>query len=283
VIQELRPRSVGEVLDAAVLLYRSRFGALMRVTILVIVPISIVTMFVLLSAVPEEETVTVGSGSPFLGADTEGDAAQLAAVFVTALLNALATAFVTATVTLIVADAYVGNTAGSGDAARTTWRRFLPIIGLTLASTVAITIGFFLCIVPGVWLQVAWSVAIPVFMLERTGVFAALGRSFALTKTKFWLSFGVYWLSQLLVVALSFGLGAGLGWVLTSTDSDAAEVIAQSVGNAAATVVTLPFAAAAIVALYFDLRIRNEAFDVQMMLVDLDRDRGAPPPDALPA
>ena len=130
------------------------------------------------------------------------------------------------------------------------------------------------------WLQVAWSVAIPVLMLERTSVFKALGRSFAQTKARFWLAFGVVWLSQLLITALSFGLAAGLGWVIQSSDSATAEVIAQSVSSAIATTITLPFAAAALVVLYFDLRIRTEAFDVQMMIARLDASRAA---DAMPA
>ena len=46
--------------------------------------------------------------------------------------------------------------------------------------------------------------------------------------------------------------------------------------------ITTPFVAAAIVTLYFDLRIRDEAFDVQMAMAATDRDhvaeRGSRPP-----
>ena len=170
--------------------------------------------------------------------------------------------------------------AATGEAVRDTTSRVWPLIGLTLVVTAATTAGFFACVVPGVWLQVAWSVAIPAFMLERVGVFDALRRSFALTKVKFWLAFGVFWLSQLLVLALTVGLTALLAWLTRSSDSDSADIIVQSVANGAATIVTLPFAASAIVALYFDLRTRAEAFDVQMMIAGLDRE---PAPGSLPA
>jgi hypothetical protein len=43
-------------------------------------------------------------------------------------------------------------------------------------------------------------------------------------------------------------------------------VLAQSLANAVASVLTTPFVAAATVALYFDLRIRDEAFDVQVAM-----------------
>ena len=43
-------------------------------------------------------------------------------------------------------------------------------------------------------------------------------------------------------------------------------VIGQSIANTIAGVLTTPFVATAIVVLYFDLRIRDEAFDVQLLM-----------------
>ena len=42
--------------------------------------------------------------------------------------------------------------------------------------------------------------------------------------------------------------------------------ISQGIANTVVAVLTTPFLAAAIVACYFDLRIRNEAFDVQLLM-----------------
>jgi hypothetical protein len=279
VIPELRPRSVGEVLDAAVLLYRARFGALMKAAAIVVIPLTVLILLIQLSALPDEFTVGLtGEATPVYGSHTD-ELVALAAVVTTLFISAIMTTFVSAATTRIVADTYVGQP-DDGQSLTDVRRRALPLIGLTIVSSLGVFAGLFLCIVPGLWLQVAWSVAIPVLMLERSSVFKALGRSFALTKARFWLAFGVVWLSQLLITALSFGLAAGLGWVIQSSDSATAEVIAQSVSSAIATTITLPFAAAALVALYFDLRIRTEAFDVQMMIAGLDASRAA---DAMPA
>ncbi len=43
-------------------------------------------------------------------------------------------------------------------------------------------------------------------------------------------------------------------------------MIAQSIASTIAGVLTTPFVAAAIVTLYFDLRIRDEAYDIQLMM-----------------
>ena len=278
-IPELRPRSVGEVLDAAVLLYRARFGALMKVAAIVVIPLTVLILLIQLSALPDEFTVGLtGEATPVYGSHTD-ELVALAAIVTTLFISAVMTTFVSAATTRIVADAYVGQP-DDGQTLTDIRRRALPLVGLTIVSSLGVFGGLFLCIVPGVWLQVAWSVAIPVFMLERTSVFKALGRSFAQTKARFWLAFGVVWLSQLLITVLSFGLAAGLGWVIQSSDSATAEVIAQSVSSAIATTITLPFAAAALVVLYFDLRVRTEAFDVQMMIARLDARQAA---DAMPA
>jgi len=46
VLANLRPRGVGETLDAAVALYRSRFGALVRITALVVIPVQMLNVLV---------------------------------------------------------------------------------------------------------------------------------------------------------------------------------------------------------------------------------------------
>jgi hypothetical protein len=65
VIPELRPRSVGEVLDAAVLLYRARFGALMKAAAIVVIPLTVLILLIQLSALPDEFTVGLtGEATP---------------------------------------------------------------------------------------------------------------------------------------------------------------------------------------------------------------------------
>ncbi len=93
-----------------------------------------------------------------------------------------------------------------------------------------------------------------------------------MTKGHFGLSLGVYWGSQILVSVLTLG-SAGLLTLLvfTGNHSVTTEVVTQSVANAVMSVVMTPFAACALVALYFDLRIRDEAYDVQAMIARLDR------------
>ena len=67
----------------------------------------------------------------------------------------------------------------------------MPLLGLGIVAGIAIGIGFLLLIVPGLILMTIWSVAAPVLVLERAGVFASLGRSRELVRGNGWQVFGV--------------------------------------------------------------------------------------------
>jgi hypothetical protein len=66
-------------------------------------------------------------------------------------------------------------------------------------------------------------------------------------------------------------------WLHHGAGSDAA-VITQGFASAVSATITTPLIAAAAVAIYFDCRIRDEAFDVQLLMQRNDARHAAPPP-----
>jgi hypothetical protein len=88
----------------------------------------------------------------------------------------------------------------------------MPFIGaVVLASIVAgvaITIGLFLLIVPGLVLLTIWAVIIPVIIIERASAMDAFGRSMKLVRGKGWHVFGT--LVLLYVIQLVVGLLLGV-------------------------------------------------------------------------
>lgn len=124
-----------------------------------------------------------------------------------------------------------------------------PVLGqLILVGIVAgigIVIGFILIVVPGLILLTIWSVAAPVVVLEKPGVFAALGRSRELVRGNGWQVFAVIVVLYLLVAIVGFIIDA----VAESAGSGAGIVVRVIVG-----VLTAPFAALAASVLYFELR-----------------------------
>lgn len=62
----------------------------------------------------------------------------------------------------------------------------IPATGLTLIMNLAIGAGLMLLVVPGVFLFLCWSVATPVLVQERRGIFDSILRSAALTAGNRW-------------------------------------------------------------------------------------------------
>jgi hypothetical protein len=103
-------------------------------------------------------------------------------------------------------------------------------------------------------------------ILERRPVFAAMGRSWELTRSHFWHVLGLILSASILSALLNAGLAIVLNLWSVHGASPTSLAIAQGIANSLGLLLTAPFVAAAVVALYFDLRIRDEAFDVQMAL-----------------
>jgi len=263
-VPELRPRGIGEMLDAAVALYRARFGRLVRITLAVIVPVQFLNTIVLLSAEPDSFRPNL-TGGVSANYDSGSASMHLAATLLVLVLTVISTAFVAAVCSRIVADAYTDQPA-NGDAVRTAGRRLLAVIGLSLLLTIMQALGVVACFVGTFVVLALFSVSIPALILEGVGVGAALARSYELAKANFWRALGLVLTAQLLTAVLNLGLAALVAVLVRGGSSTTATVIAQGIANTVAAAITTPFVAAATVALYFDMRIRNEAFDLQLTM-----------------
>jgi hypothetical protein len=276
VLANLRPRGVGETLDAAIAIYRARFGALVRTTALVLIPVEIVNVLITLSTTPSGTTIGPSGVTPVY----DSRAAfwtPLAGSLLTRIVAILSIALATAAVVRLVADTYLDADSSRSASTRLALNRFGAVIWLAIVNGVVVTAATFLCVLPGIWLQVAWSVAAPALLLENRRVGAALGRSFQLAKGNWWRCFGVVLVGGVLSLFVEFALSAGAALVLHSyAHGTAAIVIDDGVAGTIAAVLTTPFVAASIIVMYFDLRIRSEGFDVQMALRDIDLRDGAP-------
>lgn len=261
-VPDLRPRGIGEILDAAAVLYRSRFGLLVRYAALIVVPVQAFLAIVLISAQPDDFSVNItGSAQPQFNTGS----AQLGATFVVLVVGFITNAFIVAVTTRVVANQYVGYAEGNARLLSNTGRRFFAVIGVSVIVAILQVVGIFTCGVGTFAVMGFFAVAIPALLLERKGVGSSLSRSIELTKGRFWHVLGVVLTAALIGGLLNGALSAALN-IFTRSSSPTTLVLAQAVANTVASILTTPFVAAATVALYFDLRIRDEAFDVQMAM-----------------
>ena len=173
------------------------------------------------------------------------------------LINVFANAILQAAVMYGTAAFLNGRTASLGECFGAGLRRCLPLIGLMIVVAIAVFFGFLLLVVPGVMMAVAWVVAVPALVVERTGVFGALGRSADLTRGRRWPIFGfivLYFIAFSVVQQVVLGIVGSV--IVAATPS--AMIVRQLPVSAALGVLVAVLASAGSAAIYYELRTTRE-------------------------
>ena len=87
-------------------------------------------------------------------------------------------------------------------------QRFFPVIGTALLTTIIVTLGIFLLVIPGLIASIMLALALPVCVVERLGPVESLSRSAELTKGYRWQIFGA--LFAVGIVEMVAGLAIGV-------------------------------------------------------------------------
>ncbi|MBW3668867.1 MAG: hypothetical protein KY443_06600 [Actinobacteria bacterium] len=265
----LRPLGIGEMLDVAIKLYRRRFGTLVRAVAVVIGPIYGLLVIVQLSLIPTQDDIAaIESTDPVTGMP-EFDWgilwAFVAGALVFGLAYFLASQLATAASFRVVSAGYLGEDVEWRDSLRFAVGRLRSLVWLSFLLAVFIGVGFLLCIVPGVYLFGAYAVAVPVLLLEELRGRAAMKRSRALVSGRWWPVVAVIFLGMLLAQIVSSVLTGIFTIPLGSADNEVASILGNAVGSTLSAVVVTPFTAAVTTVVYFDLRVRKEGFDLELL------------------
>ena len=283
----LRPLGVGELLDAAIKVCIAHAGTLLRAVLVVTLPVQILSAVVLLS--------TVDSAAQ-LGGTTEAgqittDAAYWAGQGVIGLLSGVSFLLATGACFRAIAEGWLGRRPNWRESLRFATRRALPLLwisliyGLVIAVILGLGIGpvflspaigavtIIAALVAVAYLAISWSVAFPVLFVEDERGIGALNRSQGLVRGRWWPSFALIVLGFVLAGIVAFVAGAALGVLSVVTDSLGFLIVVQTVANLLATLISTPFQAAIVALLYFDLRVRKEGFDLEVLA---ERLGGAP-------
>ena len=133
-----------------------------------------------------------------------------------------------------------------------------------------VVIGIIFLIIPGIYLACRLITCVPAALLEDLGARESLERSFALTKDSAWRAFVIYFLYFAMVYAtlILFAIPFGFLAVMAGKDPQMLRLAAalMQVGQFCAGVLVTPFFLIATSVFYYDLRVRKEAFDLQLMM-----------------
>jgi hypothetical protein len=275
---QLRPLRIGEILDAGIKITTKRFWALAKLVAVVTVPIQVVSAFVSLSTLDEDAIDATTATSNQIDSEFW---TQLAGNFVVSLLGLLATLVALAACTRIVAGAYFGEEADWVGSLRYAGRRLHSLLWVGFLFGLMVSIGALGCLVPGIWLAVAYSVAIPALLIEDARGWRALTRSFRLVRGRWWPTFGVLLLGYLMITIVQTMVSLPVLGVLLAGGDDpnvVVFIVGSTITGTISTVLTTPFLVAMLVVIYVDLRVRKEGLDLQLMAQRV----GAAPPAVVP-
>jgi len=296
----LRPLALGDMYDGAFRIIR--FNPKATVGSAVLVAAVSMVLPVLFTAILTFAVDLTSSGSGDLSTGEALAAVATGGAFVLgAVLQGIGLLLVTGMIAHVVAAAAIGRRLSLGEAWAATRGARWRLVGLTfvlglmalgillvyvllwvavvlVAPTWAIvvfgivTVPAYLVLMCWWWVRVYY-LPVPALMIERIGIFAAIGRGFRLTRRQFWRTFGIGLLTAL--------IGSIAGGILSAPLSIAAQVVPVAMADsqyAALVVVVLtalgtvvqtafvtPFTAAVSSLQYLDQRMRKEAYDVELM------------------
>lgn len=309
----LRPLSIGDIYQGAFAAIKTNARTMFGFTAAllgVVLVISIATNYAIINLVLPNY---LSPSSPYAAVFTSlsGSFSQLGG----SLLQVLATVLLSGLIVVAVSRSVLGRVASSKEVWERTKSKFLPLIGLNIiisiisglmmiigiavffallasAASTANTdreflqdlsimlVGLFILMVisalVGSYLSIKFSVASPAMVLENLGVFAAIGRSWSLTRGNFWRLFGINILTAVItsmVAGIFVGIADALGAIFIVVGSSSPEDVIASLNttyilvmvmSTIAQLLILPFTSSVNALLYIDLRMRKEGLDVEL-------------------
>jgi hypothetical protein len=240
---------VGEVLDVAFGLYRAKFAPL-------------VVIAVVCRVLPEMFNIYLQLTGPLF--------AHLVLLLLLGLLSVVLAAIAVGASTYLVADAYLDRDLSAGDALRKAMGIAGRLMVVGMLFSLGVGLGFILFIIPGFFLLSGLVLSTPIAVLEPdVRTVGTLDRSWQLTRGHR----GKVFLTMLVAMALiivpsvaAFAVGLFAGMMLSLTT----RLIVSAVVSGVVGVFVTPYIYVVLTVLYYDLRVRKEGFDLEVLTEGLE-------------
>ncbi len=270
---DLRPLSIGQLLDRTFSLYRRNFllfagiSALPHLLVLALQLVQVILM-------PAKMGVARPTVQEFQGASPVFTTVGVGGIILLALVGIIvyfvAYLFSQGATVYAVSELYLGRATTIGQSLSRVRGELGSLFGVILLNGLVTGLCFLLLIIPGIYMACRLCVCIPAALLENLGPRDSLERSYELTKDNAGRAFLILLLYVVILYAslLLFDIPFEIGIQSAAHDPSMLRVwtVLLQVGNFIATVLVTPVFTIATSIFYFDLRVRKEAFDLQLMM-----------------
>jgi hypothetical protein len=254
---DARPRSASEIIDSSFNILRQNYGDFVTAAAVMYLPMLAVQLFY-----PPDRS------SPAMFSTT----AVIARVVFPILWGNL----INAAISVLTAQIFRGEALDIRAAIERTLRRFIPITVVAVLLYVVASLALILFIIPAFLVFARWGVSVTIVAVEPTGITESFSRASRLSENN-----RMHYFKTLLIIIVLYTIAAitlsGLsevGNALLHTTSFAI------VAGALLGIFLQPVMGIVQALLYFDMRIRNEGYDLQLMSEQLEAD---PAPAVAPA
>jgi hypothetical protein len=233
----LRPRKATEIIDAAIEVYRRNPIHFLLLAAIVRVPWLIVQIIF----VPAQD----------------GDIEALIPAMLISAGSAITTFLMGGFIVHMASELYLGRETDAFDTIRKVLPRIASVFAASLMQSFLLGLGLVLFLFPAVWVAAVCFAVIPVIVIEKRGVFGAFSRSLQLSdRVK------GHVLSALgLVVLIRIIVEVGIAVISFAIPMIELRYVAAT----AASMVIYPLLGISVTLIYYDVRIRKEGFDIEMM------------------
>jgi hypothetical protein len=250
---DLRPLTLGEILDRTFTLYRRHF-----------------LLFIGIAAIPTILQLGINLANTFYKSSTAPGMAILAfAGLATVIVYMIAYLMSQGATIFAVTDLYLGRTTTIGQSMSRIWGNVGAVFGVLFLNGIVIFLACLALVIPGIYVACRLLVCVPAALIEDRGPRDSLSRSWELTRDYAGRAFVIF----LLYFALSFGLGllVSAPFSILTTVANTPEAVRmwnmlEQIGTSIGEVLVTPILLIATAIYYFDLRVRKEGFDLQIML-----------------
>lgn len=281
--RRLRPLSLGDIFDEGFDLFKKNFTFLVLVTVVVTVPLDILAAVIRLTLLHNTfDFSTLGDS-----ADPTEMFSALGGVAVAFPVYALAYAVPLTALAAATSARYLGMPTTLRSSYRAPLRRLPSLLVTALLYGIALLVGALLCGIGLIVPAVLYLFTAHAFALEDRAFFAALKRSAGLVSGDGGRVFSVLLLLSIVYTVIAAGIEVPLGYgfdrllQLAPTTQGLFEggsavhatslrhQIVDQLSNGLADLLVTPFLMSVVTVLYYDLRVRKEAFDIELLANDL--------------
>lgn len=204
-IQLYKIRDFGAKINATIEYIRHNIGALVKVVLLIIVPLALLFGIIMSQVMSDAMRISANANNMSQSESLGFMGSLLTNYAIIFGLSTITTAFLLASV---FGYMKLNNSQESKPEVMEVYGSIIKKVPMLLLLIILISIvtmiGFAFFVLPGIYLAITLSLAIPIYMFENEGIGGAFSKSFKLIKGKWWSTFGILLVTGIIASVISY-------------------------------------------------------------------------------